>query len=62
MTTKERAKLFDESSLQELDISAFKPKPKVRPPLPTQEEVRAVSEAVNFPSRKASKPAQRKNN
>lgn len=59
MTTKERAKLFNESSHEDLDLSAFKPKPAVRQPLPTQAEVRAVSEAANFPSREAPKQGQK---
>ena len=54
MTTKERAKLFEEDSA-DLDIAGFKPKPDAPRALPSQEEVRAVSEAVNFPSREAPK-------
>ena len=55
MTVKERAKFFDEASDQGIDLSAFKPKPATQAPLPTREEVRAVSEAANFPSREAPK-------
>lgn len=55
-----RASVFEDSETVEIDLSAFAPKPAAPLPLPSQEQVRAVSEASNFPSRQAataSKPA-----
>lgn len=57
---KERAKLFGDSSVDEIDISAFAPKPAAPAALPTREQVKEVSQAVNFPSREAPKLAPRK--
>ena len=47
---KGRASVFEDSEEVTLDLSAFAPKPAI-PPAPTQEQVKAVSEAANFPSR-----------
>lgn len=60
MTGKERAKLFADTSDAEIDISAFVPKPAPQSYLPTREQVTAISEAVNFPSREAPKLAAKK--
>ena len=60
MMAKERAKLFGDSPDTDIDISVFSPKPAPRSPLPTREEVKAVSEAVNFPSREAPRQASKK--
>jgi len=51
---KERASIFDE--VAELDVSGFEPKSIPDKSAPAKEEVRAVAEAANFPSREA-KPA-----
>ena len=53
MTVKERAKLFEETSIDEIDISVFAPKTAPTARLPTRDQVKEVSEAVNFPSREA---------
>lgn len=49
---KSRASIFDD----ELDVSDFKPKSAPDPAAPPIEQVRAVAEAANFPSREAKKP------
>lgn len=49
---KSRASIFDD----ELDVSGFKPKSAPDPAAPPIEQVRAVAEASNFPSREAKKP------
>src|SRR5215467_10847003 len=56
MSGKGRASVFEDS--EEIDISAFSPKPS-QPKTeaqPTLEQVRAISEAANFPSRESAKP------
>ena len=52
-----RASVFEDAETQEIDISVFAPKPAAPVPGPTQEQLRAVSEASNFPSRQASTAA-----
>jgi hypothetical protein len=52
-----RASVFEDAEAQEIDLSAFAPKPAASVPLPSQEQVRAVSEASNFPSRQATSVA-----
>lgn len=48
---KERAKLFDDDD--PVDVSQFAPKPGPAKDAPPAEEVRAVSEKANFPSRES---------
>ena len=48
---KSRASIFEQD--EDLDLSAFQPKPAVDPIAPSAEEVRAVSEKANFRSREA---------
>lgn len=52
---KGRASVFDDTE-DAIDLSTFVPTPDV-PQAPTQEQVRAVSEAANFPSRERPKAA-----
>jgi hypothetical protein len=54
--TQERAGIFDDD---EVDVSAFKPKPPAKPadtPSAALEQVRLVAEAANFPSREPRAP------
>ena len=53
--TGERLSVFENTD--DVDLSAFTPRPKSTKPKPTREKVRAVSEAAKFPSRQASAPA-----
>ena len=48
---KSRASIFEQD--EDLDLSAFQPKPAVDPIAPSAEEVRAVSEKASFRSREA---------
>jgi hypothetical protein len=48
-----RASVFGSSDETDIDLSVFAPKPAVKEQAPTQEEVKAISEAANFPSRQA---------
>ena len=48
-----RASVFGDVEESDIDISGFTPKPVAAFPQPTQEQVKAVSEAANFPSRQA---------
>jgi hypothetical protein len=50
---KERAKLFGDTSIDDIDLSTFAPKAVPAASLPTREQVKEVSQAVNFPSREA---------
>jgi hypothetical protein len=52
MTTQTRASIFD---ADELDVSGFAPKTTPDSGAPSQEQVRAVSEAANFRSREPAK-------
>ena len=55
---KGRASIFDDAqdAAAAIDISGFAPKNSVASQAPTQQQVKAVSEAVNFPSREGAKP------
>ena len=53
---KSRASVFSDTDEGTIDISGFTPKPAVKLPLPTQEQVKVISEASNFPSREVPKP------
>lgn len=55
--TKSRVSLFGD--IPEIDLSGFTTKPRPDPKAPSLEEVRAISEAANFPSREAA-PARQK--
>jgi hypothetical protein len=48
-----RASVFGASDEMDIDLSVFTPKPAAQPQSPTQEQVKAISEAANFPSRQA---------
>ena len=48
-----RASIFED--VLELDVSDFSPKKRSDTKAPTPEQVRAVAEAANFPSREASR-------
>lgn len=50
----ERPSLFEESD--DIDLTAFAPRPAPPPDAPPVEQVRAVSEAARFPSRQAPPP------
>ena len=52
--TKERASIFKD--VLEVDVSDFAVKKRADTKAPTREQVRAVAEAANFPSREASPP------
>jgi hypothetical protein len=52
---KSRASVFSDTEEGTIDISGFTPKPPERLPLPTQEQVKVISEASNFPSREVPK-------
>jgi hypothetical protein len=47
----QRASIFEDTL--EVDVSNFSPKKRPDTKAPTQEQVRAVAEAANFPSRQA---------
>jgi hypothetical protein len=49
--TKTRASFFDNAP--EVDVSAFEPKKRTEAKGPAMEQLRAVAEAANFPSREA---------
>lgn len=51
-----RASVFDDSETIDIDLTAFAPKPASQPK-PLQEQVKAISEAANFPSRQAAPAA-----
>lgn len=53
-TERKRASLFEEADADDIDLSGFAQ--TTLPPRPTDEQIHAVSEAVNFPSREASAP------
>jgi hypothetical protein len=55
---KSRASVFSDADGGPIDISSFAPKPAVQSTLPTQAQVKAISEAANFPSREVPKPRQ----
>jgi hypothetical protein len=57
---KERANLFGDTFIDDIDVSAFAPKAAPTAALPTREQLKEISEAVNFPSREAPKHALRK--
>jgi hypothetical protein len=48
-----RASVFDDDDEGEMDLSTFVPKQSSAPSGPPPEQVRAVSEAMKFPSREA---------
>lgn len=50
--TSKRASVFDSEEIGEIDLSTFAPKASERAGAPA-EQVRAISEAVRFPSREA---------
>ena len=52
---KTRASIFSDTTETAIDISGFAPKPVVQSTLPTQAQVKAISEAANFPSREVQK-------
>jgi hypothetical protein len=51
-----RASVFSDADESPIDLSGFAPKPAVQTPLPSPAQVKAISEAANFPSREAQKP------
>ena len=58
-----RASVFSDADERSIDLSGFAPKPPIATTLPSKEQVKAVSEAAQFPSREAPKqlnPAPRK--
>ncbi len=55
---RKRASLFEEAAAGDIDLSGFAPQTTL-PPRPTDEQIHAVSEAVNFPSREANSPRPR---
>jgi len=57
---KGRASIFGDTDDVSIDITGFAPKPAVAPAPPTREQVKAVSEAVKFPSREVAKPSSAK--
>jgi hypothetical protein len=54
--SKPRASIFEADDV-DIDVSRFTPKTAPDPAAPAPEQVRAISEAANFPSREARKPA-----
>ncbi|MCJ2090976.1 stability/partitioning determinant [Methylobacterium sp. J-072] len=52
---KPRASIFD-GDADDIDVSAFAPKTASDPAAPPAEEVRAIAEAANFPSREVKRP------
>jgi hypothetical protein len=56
MTGKGRASIFESVEEVPIDISAFTAR-ATAPTAPTQEQVKSVSEAANFPSREVAKPS-----
>jgi hypothetical protein len=52
---KSRASIFSNADEGIVDLSGFAPKPAVQSTLPTQAQVKAISEAANFPSREVQK-------
>jgi hypothetical protein len=53
MMTKARASVFDDEN--DFDVSSFSPKAAPDPAAPSVDQVRAIAEASNFPSRAAKK-------
>jgi len=53
---KPRASIFADEGGEGLDVSSFAPKTAIDPKAPRQDEVRAVSQAAQFPSREPSAP------
>ena len=52
---KARASVFSDAEEPAIDLSGFAPKPAVQSTLPTPAQVKAISEAANFPSREVPK-------
>lgn len=52
---KPRASIFD-GDADDIDVSAFAPKTASDPAAPPAEEVKAIAEAANFPSREVKRP------
>ncbi|NEU15008.1 stability/partitioning determinant [Methylobacterium sp. BTF04] len=52
---KPRASIYD-GDADDIDVSAFAPKTASDPAAPPAEEVRAIAEAANFPSREVKRP------
>ena len=52
---KSRASIFSNADEGIVALSGFAPKPAVQSTLPTQAQVKAISEAANFPSREVPK-------
>ncbi len=52
---KSRASVFSDAEEGTIDLSGFAPKPAAHSTLPTQAQVKAISEAANFPSREVQK-------
>ena len=53
-----RASAFSDAEESTMDLSGFAPKPAVQTTLPSPAQVRAISEAANFPSREVQKTKQ----
>lgn len=60
--SKPRASIFGDEETETLDLNSFAPKSAADAKAPPVEQVRAVAQAANFPSREAaaSKPPQKK--
>jgi hypothetical protein len=56
--TKPRASIFE--NVPDVDLSNFAPKARADKQAPSQEQVKAVAEAANFPSRQAAAPVSAK--
>lgn len=54
---KGRASVFADTDDVAIDISEFAPKAAAAPTSPTQQQVKTVSEAANFPSREIARPS-----
>jgi len=55
---KSRASVFSDTEEGNIDLSGFAPKPPIPTTLPSKEQVKAISEAVQFPSREVPKTKQ----
>lgn len=51
-----RASVFGDTEESTIDLSGFTPKSAVQTTLPSPAQVKAISEAANFPSREVQKP------
>jgi hypothetical protein len=60
--SKSRASIFGDDESQSLDVGGFAPKTSIDHKAPAPEQVRAVAQAANFPSREsvAKKPAEKR--